>query len=139
MHRQGVLSAVPVALSNKQYQIAIKSISQYLREIANADIQDPQIQQMLEEAVAQAKSGLSEDEPSESWSPQINVGASVMIPERYVKDLNLRMSLYRRIAELNDKRDVDAFGAELIDRFGTLPEEVEHLLKIIKITMSITI
>ncbi|MBT5384620.1 MAG: transcription-repair coupling factor, partial [Kordiimonadaceae bacterium] len=90
-------------------------------------------QQMLEEAVAQAKSGLSEDEPSESWSPQINVGASVMIPERYVKDLNLRMSLYRRIAELNDKRDVDAFGAELIDRFGTLPEEVEHLLKIIKI------
>ena len=90
-------------------------------------------QQMLEEAVAQAKSGLSEDEPSESWSPQINVGASVMIPERYVKDLNLRMSLYRRIAELNDKRDVDAFGAELIDRFGTLPEEVEHLLKITKI------
>jgi len=90
-------------------------------------------QQMLEEAVAQAKSGLNGEEPSESWSPQINVGASVMIPERYVKDLNLRMSLYRRIAELNDKQDVDAFGAELIDRFGTLPEEVEHLLKIIKI------
>ena len=90
-------------------------------------------QQMLEEAVAQAKSGLSDDEQSESWSPQINVGASVMIPERYVKDLNLRMSLYRRIAELNDKQDVDAFGAELIDRFGTLPEEVEHLLKIIEI------
>ena len=90
-------------------------------------------QQMLEEAVAQAKSGTFGDEIDQGWSPQINVGASVMIPERYVKDLNLRMSLYRRISNLNDKNDVNAFGAELIDRFGTLPEEVEHLLKIIEI------
>ncbi|MBT5074142.1 MAG: transcription-repair coupling factor [Kordiimonadaceae bacterium] len=90
-------------------------------------------QQMLEEAVAQAKSGSFDGEIDQGWSPQINVGASVMIPERYVKDLNLRMSLYRRIAGLDDKNDVDAFGAELIDRFGTLPEEVEHLLKIIEI------
>ncbi|MCP5382209.1 MAG: transcription-repair coupling factor [Kordiimonadaceae bacterium] len=90
-------------------------------------------QQMLEEAVAQAKSGALDEEFEDSWSPQINVGASVMIPERYVKDLNLRMSLYRRIADLHDKRDIDAFGAELIDRFGKLPEEVEHLLKIIEI------
>ncbi|MEZ5757141.1 MAG: transcription-repair coupling factor [Emcibacteraceae bacterium] len=90
-------------------------------------------QQMLEEAVAQTKSGAFDEEFEDSWSPQINVGASVMIPERYVKDLNLRMSLYRRIADLHDKRDIDAFGAELIDRFGKLPEEVEHLLKIIEI------
>jgi formylglycine-generating enzyme required for sulfatase activity len=48
--RQGVLSAVPAALSNKNYQVAIKSISQYLGEIANAGIQDPQLQQMLAEA-----------------------------------------------------------------------------------------
>ncbi|MDG1858602.1 MAG: transcription-repair coupling factor, partial [Emcibacteraceae bacterium] len=91
-------------------------------------------QQMLEEAVAQAKSTTYDDEDSlEAWSPQINVGASVLIPERYVKDLNLRMSLYRRVAELKDKNDVDGFGAELIDRFGKLPEEVEHLLKVIEI------
>jgi transcription-repair coupling factor (superfamily II helicase) len=92
-------------------------------------------QQMLEEAVAQAKSGYAEEEQDNAWSPQINVGATVMIPEQYIKDLNLRMSLYRRIAELKDKLDVDAFGAELIDRFGKLPEEVEHLLKIIEIKL----
>ena len=92
-------------------------------------------QQMLEEAVAQAKSGYAEVEQDNAWSPQINVGATVMIPEQYIKDLNLRMSLYRRIAELKDKLDVDAFGAELIDRFGKLPEEVEHLLKIIEIKL----
>jgi len=49
VRRQGVLSAVPAALSNKDYQVAIKSISQYLGEIVNAGLQDPQVQQMLDE------------------------------------------------------------------------------------------
>ena len=88
---------------------------------------------MLEEAVVQAKSSANDDDAEGAWSPQINVGASVMIPERFVKDLNLRMSLYRRIAELKNRNDIDAFGGELIDRFGSLPEEVEHLLKVIEI------
>ena len=54
-----------------------------------------------------------------------------MIPESYVPDLQLRMQLYRRLADLDDAGEIDAFGAELIDRFGPLPEEVEHLLKIV--------
>lgn len=90
-------------------------------------------QQMLEEAVAEAKSGITEEELEDSWSPQINVGAAVLIPESYISDLNLRMSLYRRLAGLSDPQEIDGFGAELIDRFGDLPEEVEHLLKIILI------
>ena len=90
-------------------------------------------QNMLEEAVAQAKSGIMDEEIDGIWSPQINVGATVMIPESYIPDLNLRMSLYRRLADLKGRREIDAFGAELIDRFGDLPEEVEHLLKIILI------
>jgi len=90
-------------------------------------------QNMLEEAVAAARSETSDEEAEGLWSPQINVGANVLIPERYVPDLNLRMSLYRRLADLKDRRQIDAFGAELIDRFGDLPEEVEHLLKIILI------
>ena len=48
-------------------------------------------------------------------------------------DLQLRLALYRRLADLEDAADIDAFGAELIDRFGPLPEEVEHLLKIVSI------
>ena len=90
-------------------------------------------QQMLEEAVASARAGITDDEISGVWSPQINVGAAVLIPESYVPDLNLRMSLYRRLADLGGRQEIDAFGAELIDRFGDLPEEVEHLLKIILI------
>ncbi|PCI49342.1 MAG: transcription-repair coupling factor [Alphaproteobacteria bacterium] len=90
-------------------------------------------QHMLEEAVAQARSGITNEEIDGVWSPQINVGATILIPERYIPDLNLRMSLYRRLADLKGRQEIDAFGAELIDRFGDLPEEVEHLLKIILI------
>ena len=87
-------------------------------------------QQMLEEAVAELKEG-GEAELDGKWSPNITVGAAVMIPESYVPDLTLRMSLYRRLADLNNAEDIDALGAEMIDRFGPLPEEVEHLLKIV--------
>ncbi|MDQ3558238.1 MAG: transcription-repair coupling factor, partial [Pseudomonadota bacterium] len=87
-------------------------------------------QQMLEEAVASLKAG--GDEASDGrWSPQITVGTPLMIPETYVPDLQLRMSLYRRLADLDDARDIDGFGAELIDRFGPLPDEVDHLLKVV--------
>ena len=56
-----------------------------------------------------------------------------MIPEHYVPDLNLRMSLYRRLGELTELKEIDGFGAELIDRFGPMPVEVEHLLKVVYI------
>jgi transcription-repair coupling factor (superfamily II helicase) len=48
-----------------------------------------------------------------------------------VPDLQLRLNLYRRLGELNSPEDIDAFGAELVDRFGAMPEEVQHLLKIV--------
>ncbi|MEP3047837.1 MAG: transcription-repair coupling factor [Roseibium sp.] len=87
-------------------------------------------QQMLEEAVAQLKDG-GADFGEEQWSPQINIGTPVLIPEGYVADLQLRLQLYRRLGDVTEAEEIDAFGAELIDRFGPLPEEVQHLLKIV--------
>ncbi len=88
-------------------------------------------QQMLEEAVAEMK---GEPEAVDGhWSPQITLGTAVMIPDTYVPDLQLRMGLYRRLADLTDGREIDAFGAEMIDRFGPMPEEVQHLLKVVYI------
>jgi len=89
-------------------------------------------QQMLEEAVASLKAGVDEM-PTDQWSPSISVGTPVLIPEVYVGDLSLRLGLYRRLADLNTADAISQFGAELIDRFGPLPEEVEHLLKIVYI------
>ena len=89
-------------------------------------------QQMLEEAVASLKTG-EEDADAGQWSPNINIGAAVLIPESYVSDLQLRMGLYRRLAGLEDERAIDEFAAELQDRFGPLPEEVSHLLEVVAI------
>ena len=91
-------------------------------------------QQLLEEAVAAVREG--GDRPAgeaAEWTPQINVGMPVLIPEAYVLDLNVRLGLYRRLATLVDPREIEAFAAELIDRFGPLPQEVENLLQIVAI------
>jgi transcription-repair coupling factor (superfamily II helicase) len=89
-------------------------------------------QQMLEEAVISMKAGISAP-VADRWSPQITIGTPVLIPEDYVTDLPVRLALYRRLAEIEDDRDIEAFGAELVDRFGPLPEEVEYLLQIVAI------
>ena len=91
-------------------------------------------QQMLEEAVATLKnSRTDQDNQGGEWSPTITIGASVLIPDHYVADLNLRMGLYRRLSTFHTRAEIDAFAAELIDRFGPLPDEVENLLQIIMI------
>lgn len=87
-------------------------------------------QEMLEEAVASMRGG---GEDNGQWSPQINIGTPVLIPENYVPDLDARMALYRRLSDVETRAEIDGFAAELIDRFGKLPEEVEFLLKIVEI------
>ena len=92
-------------------------------------------QHLLEEAVAAARAGETADSKpaADEWSPQINTGAPVLIPDTYVKDLGIRLSLYRRLGSLTDRAEIDAFAAELIDRFGPVPPEVENLLDVVGI------
>ena len=90
-------------------------------------------QQMLEDAVNEMKAGEVEMPSDRGWSPQINTGASVLIPEYYVPDLNVRLALYRRLSEAERAEDREAMAAELIDRFGPLPDEAGQLLKVVAI------
>jgi transcription-repair coupling factor (superfamily II helicase) len=92
-------------------------------------------QSMLEETIAKLKSGQLAGLPDESdpWAPQINLGVPVLIPEEYVPDLDVRLGLYRRLSELDTKVELEGFAAELIDRFGKLPKEVNTLLLIVRI------
>ncbi|NVK45863.1 MAG: transcription-repair coupling factor [Rhodobacteraceae bacterium] len=92
-------------------------------------------QSMLEEAIARIKSGeeavsLNDDG---QWAPQINLGVPVLIPETYVPDLDVRLGLYRRLSGLKTKVELEGFAAELIDRFGKLPKEVNTLLLVVRI------
>jgi transcription-repair coupling factor (superfamily II helicase) len=90
-------------------------------------------QSMLEEAVATLKGGDMGSEVQDQWSPQISLGTSVLIPEIYVSDLQLRLGLYRRLSMLENREDIDKFAAELVDRFGECPDEVRHLLDVVEI------
>jgi transcription-repair coupling factor (superfamily II helicase) len=90
-------------------------------------------QSMLEEAIMDAKAGGAGLEPRrDGFSPQITVDAPIMLPDEYVPDLDLRMGLYRRMNELESKQEIEAFAAELIDRFGKLPDATQNLLKVIE-------
>ncbi len=92
-------------------------------------------QSMLEEAIAKIRSGqlegLTDDDGQ--WAPVINLGVPVLIPEEYVPDLDVRLGLYRRLSGLTTKVELEGFAAELIDRFGKLPREVNSLLLVVRI------
>jgi transcription-repair coupling factor (superfamily II helicase) len=89
-------------------------------------------QQMLEEAVVSAKAGITEV-VADRWSPQITIGMPILIPEDYVADLSVRLALYRRLADMEEERDIDSFAAEMVDRFGPLPQEDDHLMQIVQV------
>ncbi|MBO0710742.1 MAG: transcription-repair coupling factor [Acetobacteraceae bacterium] len=89
-------------------------------------------QQMLEDAVAELR--VSEGRrriEDRDWTPNIGLGLPVLIPEAYVRDLPVRLGLYRRIGALASDGETEAIAAELVDRFGPLPEEVENLLQVV--------
>jgi transcription-repair coupling factor (superfamily II helicase) len=92
-------------------------------------------QHMLEETIAKIKSGELQGLTSidDDWSPQLNLGVPVMIPETYIPDLDIRLGLYRRLSSLTSKVELEGFAAELIDRFGPLPKEVNTLMLIVRI------
>ncbi|EPX80325.1 transcription-repair coupling factor [Litoreibacter arenae] len=92
-------------------------------------------QSMLEEAVAKIRSGQLEGltDDDDQWAPTINLGVPVLIPEDYVPDLDVRLGLYRRLSGLTTKVELEGFAAELIDRFGKLPREVNTLMLVVRI------
>ena len=92
-------------------------------------------QSMLEETIAKLRSGEISGlaEVDDQWAPNINLGVPVLIPEGFVPDLDLRPGLYRRLSGLATKVELEGFAAELIDRFGPLPNEVNTLLLVVRI------
>jgi transcription-repair coupling factor (superfamily II helicase) len=119
------------------YDLDIRGAGNLLGEEQSGHIKEIGIelyQHLLEEAVRAAREGGGiAAAPAADWTPQINLGMPVLIPETYVEDLDVRLGLYRRLGGIENQEQIDAFAAELIDRFGKLPPEVENLLQIITI------
>ena len=117
------------------YDLDIRGAGNLLGEEQSGHIREVGVelyQQMLEDAVHAARVAGPKTAVDE-WAPQIGIGTPVLIPETYVEDLNVRLGLYRRIATLVERVEIDAFAAELVDRFGKLPAEVQNLLDIIEL------
>ncbi len=93
-------------------------------------------QHMLEEEIMRLRSGAVaevQNQDASGWTPQITTGIPILIPESYVRDLGVRLGLYKRIGELADNNAIADMREELIDRFGPLPAEVDNLLKTVEI------
>jgi transcription-repair coupling factor (superfamily II helicase) len=69
----------------------------------------------------------------ESLEPEINMTLSAFIPENFIPDIDQRLSVYRKLAKLTDLKELSDFKAELIDRFGVLPNEAANLILKIKL------
>lgn len=134
LHVIETLDSLGAGFSLASHDMDIRGAGNLLGEEQSGHVREVGVelyQQMLEEAVAAVRSGAAPGAEVDQWVPQINLGLPVMIPEDYVADLNVRLDLYRRISRLVDQADIDAFAAELIDRFGELPQEVENLLNLV--------
>ncbi|MGQ0580829.1 MAG: transcription-repair coupling factor [Reyranella sp.] len=119
------------------YDLDIRGAGNLLGEEQSGHIREVGIelyQQLLDEAVASARGRAQEAERAE-WSPQINLGIPVLIPEEYVGELSVRMGLYRRIGALESQAEIDSFAAEMVDRFGKMPVEAEFLLNTVALKM----
>jgi transcription-repair coupling factor (superfamily II helicase) len=80
--------------------------------------------ELMEHAVAEMKG-----EPvQEPLSPEINLQLSAFIPESYIPDIDQRLSAYRRLSRVTEVAEISDFKAELIDRYGPIPEEALNLL-----------
>jgi transcription-repair coupling factor (superfamily II helicase) len=127
------LDTLGAGFSLASHDLDIRGAGNLLGEEQSGHIKEVGVelyQQMLEEAVANARD-TDGDATTADWTPVIALGTPILIPETYVPDLNLRLSLYRRIASLVEPAEIDAFAAEAIDRFGPLPPEMENLLHVV--------
>ncbi len=130
------LDSLGAGFSLASHDMDIRGAGNLLGEEQSGQVKEVGIelyQELLREAVEAARSGDGAPADDVSWTPQIAIGMPVLIPEAYVPDLSVRMSLYRRIALLMDQEEIDAFAAELADRFGTIPPEVDNLLRVVAI------
>ena len=136
------LDKLGAGFSLASYDMDIRGAGNLLGDEQSGHVKEVGIelyQDMLKQAVDAARLDRSspaadadtDTDTDTSWSPQITLGTSVLIPEDYVPDLSVRLSLYRRIGTLADSEDVELMSAEFADRFGQMPQSVKNLLEIV--------
>ena len=133
------LDSLGAGFSLASHDMDIRGAGNLLGEEQSGQVREVGIelyQHMLKEAVLAARDKEKMDETSDNeWTPQISIGNPVLIPDSFIPDLNVRLSIYRRIADLQGTDEIDSFAAELSDRFGRLPAEVNNLFQVILLSL----
>jgi len=135
LHVMQTLDTLGAGFTLASHDLDIRGAGNLLGDEQSGHIREVGIelyQQMLEDAVAEMKveRGRRRNDDRD-WTPSIGLGLPVLIPEAYVRELPVRLGLYRRIGSLTSDAETEAMAAELVDRFGRLPEEVENLLQVV--------
>ena len=71
----------------------------------------------------------------DEWTPQLNLGLAGRLPDDWIPEIDVRLSLYGRLARVADTPTLDAFEAELEDRFGALPDPARALLQLTRLRL----
>ena len=131
------LDSLGAGFSLASHDMDIRGSGNVLGEEQSGHIKDVGIalyHHMLQEEIMRIKNGEKpEEKTTQDWSPQIVTGVPIMITESYVRDLGVRLGLYKRIGELENEEEILDMREELTDRFGKIPQEVENLLKTVEI------
>ena len=128
------LDNLGAGFSLASYDMDIRGAGNLLGEEQSGHIKEVGIelyQSLLKSAVEIETIGSAQD--NIEWSPQIQIGVTSKIPENYINDISVRLSIYRRLAYLKTDEEIEDFKFELNDRFGLIPKEVDALLETIKI------
>ncbi len=90
--------------------------------------------QMLEEEITLQKQKISNEYKAKNiFQPTIRIPEEIFIPEDYIDDLDLRLSIYKRISNINDNKELSSLIIELRDRFGKVPKQLENLFSLIEL------
>lgn len=124
------LDSLGAGFNLASYDLEIRGSGNLLGEEQSGQIKEVGIelyQNMLEETIDELKN-TTQKSKNNQWSPKISLPLSILIPEDYISDLTIRMEIYKRLSSITLEEEIDEIAAELIDRFGSLPQEVETLI-----------
>ena len=124
------LDSLGAGFNLASYDLEIRGSGNLLGEEQSGQIKEVGIelyQNMLEETIDELKN-TTQKSKNNQWSPKISLPLSILIPEDYISDLTIRMEIYKRLSSIILEEEIDEIAAELIDRFGSLPQEVETLI-----------